>query len=391
MNVLLITIGIVCALGILANLLLQLQKAPEPVKQEDLSKDLARMEKDLETERREKNELAGKGKELYDRFKNLESEYKAATKERDGLQSALTKMEARREQQEKEHRQMVEKLESAQQALKEERQRVIREDEERLRKLEEERDRVWADHENTVISTLTDLCKQPQLQFTTYSNTNLPEDFDGSLKPDFLVEFLDQYVIFDAKASKARSLQTYIDDAVRQTADKVKKNAKIYPHIFLVVPTEAIIELKKLIYAKDEYYFYIISREALGPILTSLKRISHYELAESLDPQKRESIINMLSELVTHISDRNAFEVLLTQRGAETLEHVSRIDPEIAGEIEQKNAEKKITQFSASEVKRLARSLTEQHVALQQLVSPKASVKKKHIDAAKLVMAERLL
>ncbi len=393
MTPLTIVIGLLCAAGIFANLYIQLKKpaavATAPVI--DLSKDLARLEKDLEKEREAKNELSGKGKELYDRFKNVESDLKAVSKERDSLQSTLTKLEARREQQEKEHARGLEKIDAAERALKEERTRVIREDEERMQQLNEERDRIWNDHENAVIATMIDLCKQPSLQFTSYSNTNLPDDFDGSLKPDFLVEFLNQYVIFDAKASKAQSLQTYIDEAVKKTAEKVKKNAKIYPHIFLVVPTEAISELKKLIYAKDEYYFYIISREALAPILASLKRISTYELAESLDPQKRENIINMLSELATHISYRNAYELILTKHGAETLERVSRMDPAIAEEVEQKNAERKVSQFSVSEVKRLATSLTEQNAAAQQLVSPKASIKKKHLEAAESVMIQKLL
>lgn len=114
---------------------------------------------------------------------------------------------------------------------------------------EEERDRIWNEHENAVIATLSELCKQPHLHFTSYSNNNLPDEFDGKLKPDFLIDFLGQYVVFDAKASKAESLQTYINDAVKTTAEKIKKNGRIYPHVFLVVPTEAIGELKKLIYA----------------------------------------------------------------------------------------------------------------------------------------------
>ncbi len=391
MNTLLIILVSICSLGVLASLALQLKKSQAPLQAADLSKDLARLEKDLENEKAERNKLSGANKQMFAEHERLKAELGSASKERDSLQSKLTKIETKREQQEEESRHMVEKLQSAEQTLREERQRVIREDETRMQKLEEERDRVWADHENAVIATLTDLCKLPHLQFTSYSNTNLPEEFDGKLKPDFLIEFLGQYVIFDAKASKAESLQTYINDAVKSTAEKVKKNSKIYPHVFLVVPTEAIGELKKLIYAVGEYYFYVVSREALAPILASLKRISTYELAESLDPQKRENIINMLSELATHISYRNAYELLLTKHGADTLERVSRIDPEIAAEVEQKNGEKKVSQFSASEIKRLATSLSEQNLSAQQLAAPKASVKKKHLEEAEEVMAQRLL
>lgn len=351
---------------------------------------IAKLEKELEVERREKNELAGKGKELYGRFKDMESEYKSTVKERDALQKIVTKHEAVKEAQEKEYHGMVQKLENAEKALEKERQRVVRDDEERMKQAEEERDRLWNDHENTVVAALTDLCKQPHLQFTSFSNNNLPDDFDGSLKPDFLIDFLGQYVVFDAKVSKAQSLQTYIDDQVKKTAEKMKKNSKIYPHVFLVVPTEAIGELKKLIFAKDQYYFYVVSKEALAPILASLKRISTYELAETLDPQKRENIINMISELATHISYRNAHELLLTKMGADTLERVSRTDPEIAAEVELKRAEKKLSTLSVSEIKRIAASLSEQNAEIASLASPKAAVKKGMIEAAEMVMIEKM-
>lgn len=391
MEIFLIIIGSIIVAGIVINIVLQLRRPQVPSAGRDLSQDLARLEKDLEAERAEKNKLAGKGKQLYESYKNLEAEYKAAQKERDSLKERIANFEAERNQREKEHRQLVEKQDSAVTALKEERQRVISEEENRRRQAEEERDRVWAEHENNVISNLLDLCKQPQYQFTCYTNKNLPEEFDGSLKPDFLIEFLDQYVIFDAKVSKALSLQGYIDEAVKKTADKVRKNKKIYPHIFLVVPTEAISELKRVVYPKDELMFYVISREALAPILASLRRISTYELAEQLDPQKRENIINIIAELVTHISYRNAHELILTRMGAETVERAAHLDPDIALEVEQKQSDKKMTQLPPSEIKRLASSLTEQKLAASKLASPKAAVKKAFIESAQSVISQKLL
>ena len=391
MNTVLIVIGILCAIGIFANLLMQMKKPQGVLPQVDLSKDMARLEKDLGNAKQELAENSGKSKRLFIELEQTKAKLDATERERDNLQKTLTKMEAKHEDKEKEHARGLEKIDAAERALKEERQRVLESEVKTKQMQEEERDRLWNDHENAVIATLTDLCKLPHLQFTSYSNNNLPDDFDGSLKPDFLIEFLDQYVIFDAKASKAQSLQTYIDDAVKKTAEKVRKNSKIYPHIFLVVPTEAIGELKKLIYAKDEYYFYIVSREALAPILSSLRRISTYELAETLDPQKRENIINMIAELAAHISYRNAHEILLSKMGAVTLERVAEIDPDIASDVEQKKNEKKISQLAPSEIKRLATSLSEQNLEMQQLTSPKAAIRKKHLQNVEDVITQKLL
>ncbi len=381
-----------CAVGIGISIILQLRK-PAAGPQNDLSKELAKAEKDLENTKREldaskaeSNKQLGANKQMYAENVQIKSELQSVRKERDKLESEVTKFEAKHEQQEREGKQMVKELESSKRAFEEERARVLIEEKEQKQKAEEMRDRIWAEHEISVIANLTELCKQPQLMFTSYTNTKLPDEFDGTLKPDFLIELLGQYVIFDAKASKAASLQTYIDDSVKKTAEKVKKSGKIYPHVFLVVPTQAIPELKKVVYSKDDFTFYVISREALAPILAALKRISTYELASELDPQKREGIINVIADLATHISFRNAHELILTKMGADTLEKTMKLEPELVEEVERRKSDRKLTQLSATEIKRLASSLTEQNQAVQQLVSPKAAVKKKEIEQAAMMM-----
>lgn len=386
-----IAFGVIVLLGIGASLIMQMRRPAAATDTRDWSKEVAKLENQVETEKAEHNKMAGANKQMYAELAQAKAKLQSIEKERDALQTTLTKMEAKREQQEKEHARGLEKIDAAERALKEERQRVLESEVKAKEMAEEERDRLWNDHEVTVISTLVDLCKQPHLQFKSYSNNNLPDDFDGSLKPDFLIDFLGQYVVFDAKVSKAQSLQTYIDDQVKKTAEKMKKSDKIYPHIFLVVPTEAVRELKKLSYSKDNYTFYVVSRESLSPILASLKRISTYELAETLDPQKRENIINMLADMATHISYRNAHELLLTKMGADTLERVARTDPELAEEVDQKRLEKKLSALSPSEIKRIAGSLTEQNAEISSLASPKAAVKKNMIDAAQNVISQRLL
>jgi hypothetical protein len=59
--------------------------------------------------------------------------------------------------------------------------------------------------------------------------------------------------------------------------------------------------------------------------------------------------------------------------------------------VERKNAEKKGSQFTPSEIKRLATSLSEQNLSMQELVAPKAAVKRKHLQNAEEIMAGKLL
>src|SRR3989344_6827621 len=97
--------------------------------------------------------------------------------------------------------------------------RVRREDEERQKKILEERYRMWNDHEQNVITQLIELCKKPEFAFAAFDNEHLPEEFDGSVKPDFLIAFINQYVVFDAKASRSENFQNSITTNVKKTAE----------------------------------------------------------------------------------------------------------------------------------------------------------------------------
>jgi len=268
---------------------------------EKKNQDIGEMKNQLIEIKAEKDNLSGKGREQYDRYKSLEAEYKATMKERDGLSGRVSKFEAEEDRKQKKYEEMVNKQDETLKAWEDERMRIRREDEERQQQLIDERDRLWNEHEQSVVSLLDGLTKKEHCKFPTYSNTNLPEGFSGSLKPDFMVEFLEQFIIFDAKVSRSQDLNNYIKDSVKKTAEKIKGDKKIYSTVFLVVPTDAIATLKKLHFYEESYSFYIVSPEALEPILASLKRIETYEFAEAMDPQERENIIDTIASFLFHI------------------------------------------------------------------------------------------
>ncbi len=359
---------------------------------EKKSEEVGELKSLLETERNESHERKGKMKNIYDATTKLEAKFEAVSKERDELKRLVTKHEAQAQDRETANERRISELARLEQALKEERQRVIREDEERMRQLEEERDRLWANHEIGVVAALTDLCKQPAFSFTSYTNTNLPDGFDGSLKPDFMIDFLGQYVIFDAKVSKAKSMQTYITSQIKSTVEKVKGNDQIYKSIFLVVPTSALAELKTHHHIVEGYNLYIIGPEAVAPILASLKRISMYEFAEQMDPEQRENIVQLIAELDFHINLRNAADLILTKMGTDLLQKAQKVDPELAEEVALKKAPMNAkASIAAGELKKIVSKLTNQIEEAQQLISPRAPVRKKDLEEAQGLLADTLL
>jgi len=338
------------------------------------NQEIGELKNQLIESKSEKDKLSGQGKELYDRYKSLESDLKVVMKERDSSTARNTKYETQEEQKQMKHEEMVSKLEEAKVTLEDERMRIRREDEERQQKALEERDRMWAEHEITVNALLGDLVKKPQYSFTGYDNTNLPEGFDGSLKPDFMIGFLEQYVIFDSKVSKSQDLQNYISDAVKKTAKKVKGNDAIYSTIFLVVPTDAVATLKKLSFYEEGFTFYVVSPESLEPILASLKRIETYEFAQEMDPQERENIIDMIAQFDFHISTRNAVDFHLLEHGIETLNKLRSTNSEFTKEVMIKRQKIRNVNLNTADVKQMTSDPEVVHQKLIELTNPKAKL-----------------
>ncbi|MDA0375865.1 MAG: hypothetical protein O3A80_00955 [bacterium] len=383
MTPLYILTGIVLAgIGYIAFQLQKAQTDGDPRLKAELNRrteEIGELKNQLEQMKTEKNELATNGKNMFAQLKNVESDHKALMKEREGLSTRVTKFEADQEQKQKRHEDMATKLEEAKSALEDEKIRIRREDEERQKQLMEERDRMWNDHEQDVVALMDGLTKKEHCAFPSYSNTNLPEEFSGSLKPDFMIGFLEQYIIFDAKVSRSQDLQHYIKESVKKTATKIKGNQKIYSTVFLVVPTDAVQSLKQISYYEEGFTFYVVSPESLEPILAGFKRIEHYEFAEAMDPQERENIVDLIAAFHFHISTRNAHEVGMLMHGLETLAKAEQVHPELIAEALVKKAKMRNLNTNTAEIKELVTN--PKHVAQQllELVQPKAKISKEDL------------
>ena len=289
---------------------------------------------------------------------------------------------------EKQINEKIIQLDNAKTVLEQERVRVIKNDEEKRERELRELDRMWNEHENNVISYLKDLCKSPELNFTNYDNKNLPEGWVVKPYPDFMIEFLNQYIIFDAKVSKQDNLQTYINNQVKSTSDKVKNSTNIYPLIFFVVPTGAIRELNKTHFFEQSISYYVVSPEALAPILACLKKITTYELAEHFDPQQRDNIVNLLAELDYHINFRNSYDLCVTKMGVNILQNIKKIDVNTQEQITQKKDKKRLELPSKTDMKKLMSSPGKQEEEIVKLSTPKAEVEVIDINNAKVLISK---
>lgn len=389
MEILHIILLLILIAGIAVIIFLQVTKLKDELsKLKEENKKITELQPKLDTVTTEKNTLIGEFKQLKENFDSLKSDQKIVHSENDTLKKQVNAYESQKENDEQQKNEKITQLDNAKIALEQERARVIKEDEEKREKELQELDRMWNEHENKVISLLKDLCKNPELNFTTYDNKNLPDSWDGKHKPDFMIEFLNQYIIFDAKVSKQDNLQTYMNTSVRSTSEKIKNNTNIYPHVFFVVPTHAIKELNKTYFYEQSVSFYVISPEALAPILACLKKITTYELAEHFDPQQREKMISLLAEFDYHINFRNAYDLIATKMGVNILENIRKADEDTQEKITQRKEKMRLTMPRQSDMKKLMSNTKIQEEQISKLSTPKAEVEEDEINNVKLLISQ---
>jgi len=344
----------------------------------------ATIKSELDNVKEEKHEQEGKGKATWAQKTKLEEQLANIRENLRTKEKELAKFQESAERRQKEFETQGENLENARKSLEEERIRIQREDEESQKIILDEKNRKWNDHENEVIYLLKDICKKPELDFSFFDNTNLPVKFDGRLKPDFMIEFLGQYIIFDAKkSSKPENIKTYIAEQVKKSAEKYEKNDLINSQVFFVVPQEAIERMNKLYFFERGFRFFIITKESVEPILFNFKRITEYENIEQLDPQERENIVDLIANYDRHISFQNAANIILAKESIHLMNSKKKLNTDIQNEIEIKKQNIREKKLMPTEVRRISINLENQESEIDELISTKPLIGKSDIKNAK--------
>ena len=352
-------------------------------------------EKEIEIKREveEKNIAQWKAKQMFAEFAPLKEKFSNIQEKNDELNTKIWKLESELESEKnkktKELEKNISELEESRKSLEDEKLRIRREDEEKLAEIERNRDRIWAEHEISAISKMKDVCIKPEFSFNFFENTNLPENFDWKFKPDFLVEFLWQFIVFDAKLSKSKDIQGYINEQVKSTAKKIKaaKNSdEIYSTVYFVVPMMDFEKMKKVSFYEDWYNFFAIPAENFEPILASYKKILNYENLETIDPKERENIINVLAAYDQHISHRNAIDILSSLQWLKIWKLKENLWTEMLEEVEEKKSKIRLENFKPTELQKFIKDPNHQIDEIKKIIEPKkAEINKDEIEQATLI------
>lgn len=193
----------------------------------------------------------------------------------------------------------------------------------RITKLQE----TWANHQESTKNAIKLICEKYTIEYVE----QVP--FRG--EPDNTLKICDEYVIFDAKSPGNDDLANF-PTYIKSQAEAVKKYVKqenVRKDIYLVVPSNTVEVIDRFSYNMADYTVYVVTLDALEPIILSLKKLEEYEFIEQLSPEERDNICRVIGKFA-HMTKRRIQIDQFFER--QFLEVLSKCEADLPRDILQK-------------------------------------------------------
>ena len=236
-------------------------------------------------------------------------------------------------------RKSIESTNTLQESLTNEKERLndlrVKETEDRLEKMKW----TWGEHEKDVENHLKLICRNHVIKYISQEDFPHPRN-----KPDNSIEIMDQLIVFDAKSPANDDLSNFPKYIKLQT-ESLKKYAKhddVKKDLFLVIPSNTLHVINKFTYNIGDYNVYIITKDALEPIILSLKKIEEYEFADKLSPEERDNVCRIIGKFAHTTKRRIQIDQFFAEEFLDTLNKAGTQLPRdiLESVIQFENAEK---------------------------------------------------
>lgn len=270
--------------------------------------------------------------QLGERLKNVEEE-------RNLLKNENTRLKKEEESRNETLRRSIEKTTTLQESLEKEKERL---NDERVEETKEQLENMkyqWGEHEKDVESHLQSICRNHVIKYISQENFPYPRN-----KPDNSIEIMDQLIVFDAKSPANDDLSNFPKYIKTQT-ESLKKYAKhedVKNDLFLVIPSNTLHTIKEFAYNIGDYNVYIVTKDALEPIILSLKKIEQYEFADKLSPEERDDVCRIIGKFAHTTKRKIQIDQFFANEFLDTLQKAGSQLPKdiLRSVIEFENAEK---------------------------------------------------
>ena len=236
-------------------------------------------------------------------------------------------------------RKSIESTNTLQESLTNEKERLndlrVKETEDRLEKMKW----TWGEHEKDVENHLKLICRNHVIKYISQEDFPHPRN-----KPDNSIEIMDQLIIFDAKSPANDDLSNFPKYIKIQT-ESLKKYAKhddVKKDLFLVIPSNTLQVINQFTYNIGDYNVYVITKDALEPIILSLKKIEEYEFADKLSPEERDNVCRIIGKFAHTTKRRIQIDQFFAEEFLDTLNKAGTQLPRdiLESVIQFENAEK---------------------------------------------------
>jgi len=148
----------------------------------------------------------------------------------------------------------------------------------------------WQLHQQLVKETIKRICQKHVVEYVE----KVP--FKGN--PDNTIKICDEYLVFDAKGPAKDDLDGFYSH-VRSQAEGLQKYAKqenVKKEMFLVIPSNTVHVIEEFSFNMADYNVYVVTVEALEPIILALRKLEEYEFVDQLTPDERDDICRIIGK-----------------------------------------------------------------------------------------------
>ena len=246
----------------------------------------------------------------------IEERLEIIERERNTLKSETISFQKAEEGRQKEANKNFATAVTLQLSLEKEKERLnderVKEKEELLNKMKLK----WSDHEKEVQNHLQLICRNNVIKYISQEDFPHPRN-----KPDNSIEIMEQLIVFDAK-SPANDDLTNFPKYIKIQTESLKKYAKhedVKNDLFLVIPSNTLDVINQFHYNIGDYNVYIITKDALEPIILSLKKIEDYEFADKLSPEDRDNVCRIIGKFAHTTKRRIQIDEFFAREFLDTL------------------------------------------------------------------------
>ena len=294
--------------------------------------------KELEKERDILNIQIKSLDELKTKKTELETTLRSISDERNDLKNKNIKLNNEEEKRILDSKKEIEALITLKQSAEDEKQALnnlrVEEEKEAFEQMKSQ----WVKHEKDVENYLKEICRNYIIKYVGQEEFPHPRN-----KPDNSIEIMDQLIVFDAKSPSNNNLDNF-PKYIKDQTENLKKYAKhddVKNDLFLVIPSNTLHVIDQFSYKIGEYNVFVVTKDALEPIILSLKKIEEYEFVDKLSPEERDNVCSVIGKFAHNTKRRIQIDNFFQREFLSTLDKAKKLPREILESvIEFENAEK---------------------------------------------------